>query len=381
MRQSNRGNVSPFIVMDVMERARQLEAQGRSIIHMEVGQPSTPAPRTALKAIETAMQANDPLGYTVACGIPQLRECIAQLYEKWYGLQLDPERVIVTSGASGAFTLAFAALFDNGERVGLGAPGYPSYRQILRASGLHPVDIETSRQSGFQPQVGDIADLALNGLLVASPANPTGTMIGRDELRALMDHCASRNIAFISDEIYHGLEYEKKSTTALELSDQCYVINSFSKYFSMTGWRVGWMVVPISQVRRVERLAQNMFICTPHVSQMAALSAMEDHSELQQNIRVYHENRSFLKSALPQLGFENFCEPDGAFYFYIDVSHITPDSLAFCEDMLEAVGVALTPGIDFDPKRGRHFIRLSYARCHEDIKEGINRLQTYLGSN
>lgn len=379
MRVSSRGNVSPFIVMDVMERARQLEEAGRRIIHMEVGQPSTAAPQRALSAVGDAMARSAPLGYTVACGLPVLREKIAALYKMWYGVALDPARVIVTPGASGAFSLAFSALFDNGDRLGLGAPGYPSYRQIAKACGLLPVDISTHASHGFQPQVGDIADLPIEGLLVASPANPTGTMLCKEEMQHLLSHCADRKIAFISDEIYHGLEYDKKSVTALQISDECYVINSFSKYFSMTGWRVGWMVVPPAHIRRVERIAQNMFICAAHVSQLAALHAMEDHDELRRNVAVYAQNRAFLLNALPELGFEEFSAPDGAFYFYINVSQITPDSLAFCEDVLETVGVALTPGKDFDPLRGHQYIRLSYARCHEDIVEGIKRLHDYLG--
>ena len=260
MRNSSRSQVDPFIVMDVMEAAARAEAAGRHIIHMEVGQPGTPAPKGAQQAVATTM-AQDAMGYTVALGLPALRARIAKLYGDWYDLDLNPERVIVTPGSSGAFLLTFSALFDTGARVGVGAPGYPSYRQILKALGMCPVDIETAAENRFQPVPGDLEGQALDGLMVASPANPSGTMLGQGEMRALIDACAAQGASFISDEIYHGIEYEKKAVTALEISDDVYVINSFSKYFSMTGWRIGWMVVPEDHVRVVERLAQNMFIC------------------------------------------------------------------------------------------------------------------------
>ncbi|MCB1400787.1 MAG: aminotransferase class I/II-fold pyridoxal phosphate-dependent enzyme, partial [Rhodobacteraceae bacterium] len=258
MRFSSRGQVDPFIVMDVMEAARAAEAAGRHIIHMEVGQPSTPAPQGARAALARALEG-DPLGYTVALGLPALRQGIAALYARWYGVDLDPARVIVTSGSSGAFLLGFAALFDAGDRVALGEPGYPSYRQILRAMSIEPVAIRTQAENRFQPRPEEIPQ-DVQGLIVASPGNPSGTMLGRPELAALMAAAEARGLAFVSDEIYHGLHYEHRAISALEISDAAYVVNSFSKYFSMTGWRVGWMVVPENHVRTVERLAQNMFI-------------------------------------------------------------------------------------------------------------------------
>lgn len=378
MLKSERGNVSPFIVMDVMERARQLEAEGRHIIHMEVGQPSTPAPKTSRDAVADAMNGLDALGYTVALGRPDLRARIAGLYDDWYGVKLDPERVVVTAGSSAAFSLTFCALFDNNARIGIGAPGYPSYRQILKSLGYQAVDIPTQIENGFQPTPADVGAYDINGLLVASPANPTGTMLSHSELGALMLACADKNVSFISDEIYHGLEYDKKSVCALEISDDCYVINSFSKYFSMTGWRIGWMIVPPDHVRHVERIAQNMFICAPHSSQLAALHAFEGTEELQDNLRVYAKNREFLRQQLPKIGLGEFASPDGGFYFYIDVSAYTNDSLEFCTQILNEAGVAITPGLDFDPQRGGHTIRLSYARAHEDIVEGCARLERFL---
>ena len=266
MKSSRRGTVDPFIVMDVMEAARQAEQSGRSIIHMEVGQPGTPAPEAARHALASQLEQGEAMGYTVALGLPELRKRVADLYQTWYGLELNPERVVITPGSSGAFILAFSSLFDTGARVGIGAPGYPSYRQILKSLDLVPVDLPTSEEAYLQPMAADFATLDLQGLLVASPANPSGTMLDRGALTGLIEAAQAKNVAFISDEIYHGIEYEKKAVSALEITDDCYVINSFSKYFSMTGWRVGWMVVPESHVRRIERLAQNLFLCAPHAS-------------------------------------------------------------------------------------------------------------------
>jgi aspartate/methionine/tyrosine aminotransferase len=377
MRNSSRGAVDPFIVMDVMEAARRAEVAGRHIIHMEVGQPGTPAPQGARDALARAMDS-DALGYTVALGLPALRARIAQLYGEWYGVDLDPARVVVTSGSSGAFILAFTALFDSGDKVGIGAPGYPSYRQILRALGMQPVDLPTSAANRFQPVAADFAGLDLAGLMVASPANPTGTMLDRSALSALIHAAQGAGAAFISDEIYHGIEYEAKAVTALEVSDDVYVINSFSKYFSMTGWRVGWMVVPPGHVRVIERIAQNMFICPPHASQIAALAAMECTDELQANMRVYHENRRLMLEGLPKAGFDRIAPPDGAFYVYADVSHLTTDSRAFAAEILDKAGVAVTPGLDFDPARGGGTLRFSYARATADIVEGLARLQQFM---
>lgn len=377
MRNSTRSEVDPFIVMDVMEAARRAEAEGRHIIHMEVGQPGTPAPEGARRVLAKAMNS-DPMGYTVALGLPALRARIARLYGEWYNVDLSPERVVVTPGSSGAFILAFTALFDTGDRVGIGAPGYPSYRQILRALDLVPVDIETAAENRLQPVPADLNGRGLAGLMVASPANPTGTMLGRDQLSALMEAAAGQGARFISDEIYHGIEYEAKAVSALEISDECYVINSFSKYFSMTGWRVGWMVVPESHVRTVERLAQNLFICPPHVSQVAALAAMECHDELQANMDVYRANRALMLEGLPKAGFDRIAPPDGAFYVYADVSHLTEDSRAFAGEILDKAGVAVTPGLDFDPKRGAGTVRFSYARSTGDIEDGLRRLEQFM---
>ena len=377
MRNSRRGEVDPFIVMDVMEAARQAEAEGRHIIHMEVGQPGTPAPRGAQEALASAMR-RDALGYTVALGLPALRARIARLYGEWYNVDLDPNRVIVTPGSSGAFLLAFTALFEAGDRVAIGAPGYPSYRQILKALSLEPVDLQTSDANRLQPVPSDFAEMDVQGLMVASPANPTGTMLDRPAMQALYEATAVKGAAFISDEIYHGIEYEAKAVTALEITDEAYVINSFSKYFSMTGWRVGWMVVPEDHVRLIERLAQNMFICPPHASQVAALAAMDCGEELEANMAVYAQNRALMIEGLPKAGFDRFAPPDGAFYVYVDVSQYTDDSRAFAREILDEVGVAVTPGLDFDPVRGATTLRFSYARATADIAEGLERLTRFM---
>jgi len=378
MRNSTRSQVDPFIVMDVMEAARRAEEGGRRIIHMEVGQPSTGAPKGATDALTHALQS-DALGYTVALGLPALRRRIAQMYGERYGVDLNPDRVVVTSGSSGGFILGFTALFDTGDRVGIGAPGYPSYRQILRALDLVPVDLPTTPENRLQPVPSDFAGLDLAGLMVASPANPTGTMLDRSAMGALIDAAHGQGAAFISDEIYHGIEYEAKAVTALELTDDAYVINSFSKYYSMTGWRVGWMVVPESHVRVLERIAQNMFICAPHASQVAALAAMDCDDELQGNLAVYRTNRALMLDGLPKAGFTNIAPPDGAFYVYADVSDLTSDSRAFAAEILDKAGVAVTPGLDFDPERGASWLRFSYARATADIEEGLARLAGFMG--
>lgn len=374
---SKRSQVNSFIVMDLMEAARAAEAEDRRIIHMEVGQPSTPAPLQARQVVIEALQ-RDPLGYTVALGLPDLRQGIARLYMQWYGVDLDPNRVVVTSGSSAGFLLAFTALFDPSARVGIAAPGYPSYRQILKALSLQPVDIPTHAERSHQLRVQDVAVHPLDGLLVASPGNPTGTMLDKTALKALSNHAEERSIGFISDEIYHGIEYDKKAVTTLEVTDSAYVINSFSKYFSMTGWRVGWLVVPENHVRSIERLAQNMFICPPHVSQIAALAALDSGDEMTKNLAVYAENRRLMLVGLPQAGIAKIAPPDGAFYIYADISEFGVDSRTFAAEVLAEAGVALTPGLDFDPLRGGQTIRMSYAQSTNEIVEGLRRLKAFM---
>ena len=361
--------------MDVVEAARKAEEAGRHIIHMEVGQPGTGAPRGATQAVARALA--EPMGYTTTLGLPALRAGIADLYRRWYGVDLDPARVIVTNGSSGAFVLSFTALFDPGQRVGLGESGYPSYRQILKALDLVPVGLPTSEANRLQPVPADLPP-DLDGLIVASPGNPSGTMLDRAALGALMAAMDGRG--FVSDEIYHGLHYGPRAVSALEIGDEVHVINSFSKYFSMTGWRVGWMVVPEDHVRPIERLAQNLFICAPHVAQVAALAALDCIDELEANRATYAKNRALMLEELPKAGFTRIAPPDGAFYIYADVSDLTPDSRAFAAEILAEAGVAVTPGLDFDPARGHRTLRFSYARATADIVEGLRRLSDFMAS-
>lgn len=377
MRQSQRGQVDPFIVMDVMEAASRAEAQGRHIVHMEVGQPSTPAPRAALEALGQAL--SQPLGYTIPLGMPELRAAIAGLYRRWYGIDLDPARVVVTPGSSGAFVLAFSALFDAGDRVAVGEPGYPSYRQILRAMSVQPVGMQTRAENRYQPVPDDIPD-DVQGVMIASPGNPSGTMLDRDALAALVARTQQIGAALISDEIYHGLDYGTRPVSALELTDDVVVINSFSKYFSMTGWRVGWLVVPPEMVRTIGRLVANMFICAPHASQVAALAALspEADAEAQANLAVYAHNRQLMLDRLPAMGFDRIAPPDGAFYIYADVSALTDDSRVLAAEILDRAGVAVTPGLDFDPVRGAGTLRLSYAQSTAEISEGLDRLAAFM---
>lgn len=376
MRTSLRGQVDPFIVMDVMEAAARAEAAGRHIIHMEVGQPGTPAPQGARRALAHALE--QPLGYTVALGLPALRQGIADLYRRWYGVHLDPARVIVTPGSSGAFILAFSALFDAGDRVAMGDPGYPSYRQILRAMSLTPVGIPTRAEDRYQPRAHDLPQA--EGLILASPGNPSGTVLSLAELTDLTQAAQARGMTVISDEIYHGLSYGERCHSALEVTDEVVVVNSFSKYFSMTGWRVGWMVVPPAMLRTAERLAQNLFICPPHASQVAALAALDCLPEAEANRAVYAENRRLMLEGLPRAGFDRIAPPEGAFYIYADVSHLTGDSVAFAAEILDRAGVAVTPGVDFDPQRGRRTLRFSYARATADIALGLARLQAFMAA-
>jgi aspartate/methionine/tyrosine aminotransferase len=375
-----RAGIDSFIVMDVMRMAAAEEAAGRSVIHMEVGQPATPAPLLARDAAKRAIDGQS-LGYTLALGIQPLRDRIARHYAEIYGVSVDPARIIVTTGSSAAFVLTFLALFDGAARVALPSPGYPCYRHILTALGVEPVIVTTGPHTRWMPQPEDIARLhaasALSGLLVASPANPTGTMLTPERLAALCAVCRQHRLWFISDEIYHGLTYAAPAATALQFDDDAIVINSFSKYFSMTGWRIGWMIVPDPLVRVVERLAQNLYIAPPAIAQVAALAAFDARDELEANRSVYAANRELLLEELPKLGFTDIVPADGAFYLYVNVAQFTDNALDFCGRMLHEAGVATTPGIDFDTARGRHFLRFSYAGSTAEMQEAVRRLSAW----
>ncbi len=377
MKSSLRSRIDPFIVMDIMERANAVEKKGQTVVHMEVGQPGTSAPKAAKDFLKASMEDN-PMGYTVALGLPDLRKKIAELYGDWYGLDVDWNRIIITGGSSAGFILSFTALFDKLDKVGLPNPGYPSYRQIIKTLDLDPVLINTTKKNKFQPTPNDLSRYNINGLLIASPGNPTGSMIEREPLEALVNYCVDRKVSLISDEIYHGIQYDMKPSTVLEYTDSCYIINSFSKYFSMTGWRIGWIIVPKEHIRVVERIQQNMFICASHASQILALGSFESKNELEKNLETYRENRKILLSALPEMGFNNIAPPDGAFYLYIDISEFSSDSYDFTIKMLNIGGVAITPGIDFDPIKGKSKIRISYARSTPEILKGIKRMKIFM---
>jgi aspartate/methionine/tyrosine aminotransferase len=378
---SGRSDVPPFMVMDVMAAAARIEASGGHVIHMEVGQPAASAPKTAILAARAAIEGGR-IDYTSALGIPSLRQRIARHYRDTYGCEVSADRIIVTTGSSGAFILAFLALFEPGDRVAVTVPGYPPYRHILTALGCEPVLIETSSETRHA-LTGDALLAAhrekpLQGVLVGSPANPTGTMMSRVALTSLIAAAESAGIRFVSDEIYHGLDYAFPAVTAAELSPHAVVINSFSKYFCMTGWRVGWMVVPEPLVRPIERLQQNLSISVPTLSQIAAEAAFEGREEMEAIKCGYQENRRILIEGLPQAGLTDFLPADGAFYLYADVSKFTSDSFAFAGEMLEKAHVAATPGLDFDPIHGHKFIRLSYARSADEMREAVARITAWL---
>jgi len=379
-----RGAHAPgFLVMDVIAAANARQAalapSDPRVIRMEVGQPGTGAPAGAVAAVTAALQSGDPLGYTEALGRPSLRARIAAHYRDWYGAEVPVRRIAVTMGASGAFPLAFLAAFDPGDRVALAAPFYPPYVNILTALGLQPVIIETGPGTRYQPTVAllDQLDPRPDGLIVASPCNPAGTMLTPDELAAIASWCDTRGVRLISDEIYHGLHYGRPIATAAALSPNAIVINSFSKYFSMTGWRVGWMVLPDDLVRPVECLAQNLFISAPHVCQVAAEAAFDCADELNANVARYRRARDHLLTALPDAGFPDIAAPDGAFYIYADVGARTNNSVAFCARMLTEAGVAASPGVDFDRTRGARTLRFSYCGPEADMIEAAARLARF----
>src|ERR1700736_3920570 len=379
---SGRSNVPPFMVMDVMAAAARIEAAGGHVIHMEVGQPAASAPKTAISAARVALDGGR-IDYTSALGMPSLRDRIARHYRETYGCAVDAERIVVTTGSSGAFILAFLALFVPGHRVAVTVPGYPPYRHILTALGCEPVLIETSSENRHaltgEALLAAHRRAPLEGGLVGSPANPTGTMMSREALTSLIAASEAAGIRFISDEIYHGLDYAFPAVTAAELSPHALVINSFSKYFCMTSWRVGWMVVPEPLVRPIERLQQNLAISVPTLSQIAAEAAFEGHEEMEEVKRGYQENRRILIDGLPRAGLDTFLPADGAFYLYADVSAFTSDSFKFAGEMLEHAHVAATPGVDFDPVHGRRFIRFSYARSADEMREAVARITRWLG--
>ena len=372
-------NLPAFLAMNVVTTANRLQASlppgAPRILRMEVGQPGNAAPLGARRAVATALLTQDAMGYTDALGRPALRERIAAHYQDWYGTRVDPARIAITAGASGAFPLVFLAAFNPGDRIALAAPYYPPYVTILRALGLVPVILQASAEARFQPTPALLNQLdpPPDGLIVASPGNPAGTMLHPDEFAALAAWCAHAGTRLISDEIYHGLNWDVPLSTAADV-DGAIVVNSFSKYFCMTGWRVGWVVLPPDMVQPIERLLQNFAICAPHVSQVAAEAAFDCHEELQHNLLHYKASRAYLVDTLSRAGFARLTPAEGAFYVYADVSHRTNDSVAFCDRLLRQAGVATTPGVDFDAANGTHFMRMSYCGKVEDMREAAERL-------
>ncbi|MEA2769569.1 MAG: hypothetical protein QOD93_2531 [Acetobacteraceae bacterium] len=370
----------PFLVMDVISAANARQASlppgAPPVIRMEVGQPGTGAPAGAVAAAQAALRSGHPLGYTEAFGLRSLRPRIASHAADWYGVKLPIERIAVTVGASGAFPLAFLAAFDPGDRIALAAPFYPPYVNILTALGMIPVILEAGLETRFQPSVAMLErlDPPPDGLIVASPCNPAGTMLHADELAAIAVWCDRNGVRLISDEIYHGLNYDSPIASAAQFSDNAVVVNSFSKYFSMTGWRIGWLVLPPDLARPVECLAQNLFISAPYISQIAAEAAFDCHEELQANIARYRRSRDHLLTALPAAGFGRLSPAEGAFYLFADISDRSNDSAAFCARMLREAGVAVSPGVDFDRTRGNRFVRFSYCGPEEDMRAAAERL-------
>lgn len=383
LRGSARSAVEPFHAMDILAEANRMIARGQSVISLAVGQPAAPAPQAALAAAR-AMLDHGRIAYTDALGRQDLRRRIARYYTEAHGVDVPIERIMITTGSSAGFNLAFLAAFDPGERVAVAAPGYPAYRNILKALGLVPVEIEVDADDGYiltaDRLAAEHARAPLHGVLIASPANPTGTVTPRDELRRLVEFADQARLRFISDEIYHGLVYGAGEATALEFSTSPIVVNSFSKFYCMTGWRIGWLVLPEPLVRPSERIGQSLYISAPELSQVAAMAAMDATAELVAVRHTYEQNRDLLMTALPALGFRDIAPIDGAFYAYAAIPEGYSSSTAFAREILERCHVAITPGIDFDPRRGERFVRLSYACDTPSLVTALDRLRQHLPS-
>ena len=376
---SRRSQIPPFHALEVLAEANALEAAGRHIIHMEVGQPSTGAPAPAIRAARAALDG-PAFGYTEGAGQPALRRRIAAHYRSWYGLEIPIERILITHGASGCFTIAFLAAFDAGARVAMAEPGYTSYRNVLKALDIEVVSIETGPESRFQPTIAHLEalDKPIDGLIVASPSNPTSTTLKPEELEALVRYCEAKGITLISDEIYHGLTYGRPTRSALNFSQAPIVVNSFSKYFAMTGWRMGWMILPEDMARTGEKLAQNFFLSPSAVAQIAATAAFDGYDEAEIAVKRYAENRRVLLEGLPKVGLGRIAPIDGAFYVWADISDYSTDSIDFCRRMLHEAGIAATPGVDFDPFKGHHYLRMAFAGSTEDMVQVVDRLDGWM---
>lgn len=367
--------VEPFHSIAISRLAHALRAEGRSIIHMEFGQPSTGAPRAAIARAHAVLDS-DPMGYWESTA---LKARLARHYRDSYGVSVEAEQFILTCGASPALVLALSSGFSAGERVALARPGYVAYRNTLRALHLVPVEIPCGPDTRFQLTAASLAalDPAPQGVIVASPANPTGTIIPGAELAAIAEVCRERRIRIVSDEIYHGLSYVEPAHSMLEFEPATWIVNSFSKYFSMVGWRLGWLLVPQEHVHRARAYFGNLFLTAPSLSQHAGLVALDSRDELEGHVAVYARNRALLLAALPRLGLDVIAPPDGAFYIYASIRHLTDDSLAFCERLLRDTGVATSPGIDFDPVEGRYYFRMSFAVSSSQVEEALRRMEPW----
>ena len=377
---SRRSAVAPFHVMEVLSAAKERQRTHGDVIALCAGQPTAGAPRPVVEAAQRALHEED-LGYTGQLGIPELREAIAGHYERTYGLAVSAEDVIVTTGSSGGFLLSFLAAFDAGARVAMARPGYPSYRNLLSSLGCEVVEFDTDAGTRFQPTTALLEQLGeLDGVIVASPSNPTGTVLPPEELEAIARWCEERGVQLISDEIYHGISYGTEVGCAWRFSTEAVVLGSFSKYFAMTGWRLGWMLVPRRLHRAVDVLTGNYNICAPTLAQRAAVAAFTDDSyaELDANVARYRTNRDVLLKGLADIGFGKVAPVDGAFYAYVDVAEHTDDSLTWCRRLLDDTGVAITPGIDFDPVHGGKFVRLSFAGSEAELSEAVERMGAWL---
>jgi aspartate/methionine/tyrosine aminotransferase len=376
---AKRADVPPFHVMDVVSAAAERQRTHGDVLSLAAGQPSTPAPAPVLAAARRALETQ-PFGYTEQLGIPELREAIAGHYKTRYELDVSPDSVIVTTGSSGAFLSAFLAAFDAGDRVALPRPGYPAYRNILAALGCEVVDLPCGPEADFKPTVEMLQGLDINGVVIASPANPTGTVLGAQRLAEIASWCEENGVRLVSDEIYHGISYGEPLDCAWRTSREAIVVNSFSKYFSMTGWRLGWMLAPPELVRPVDRLTGNFTLCPPAPSQYAAVEAFspQSYAEVDAHVRRYRANRDLLVEGLAALGIDKLAPADGAFYVYADISHLTDDSMAWCKRLLAETGLAVVPGIDFDPVQGDRFVRLSFAGAMLDMRRALDRLAAWL---
>ena len=376
---SRRSNILPFLAIDMLARANSLKSKGKDIIHMDVGEPGFKTPAHILEYAKTIIEQKK-IGYTESIGMPELRSKISDHYKYWYDEEVDSENIAVTAGASGAFLLTLLAIFDPGDTVAIMTPYYPAYVNALKALNINIIYLEGDIKTSYQPTVEKLESIKknINGIIMASPANPTGSSINTEDLKKIANWSKKNKVAIISDEIYHGVEYGKFSETILKYNQDAIVINSFSKYFSMTGWRLGWLVAPKKIINTIEKLSMSLFLCPPTFSQLIAIKAFEDYDILNKNVLIYKKNRDILISSFEDIGFFKYAPPDGAFYLYIDVSNITDDSTDLAIKLLKEAGVSSTPGKDFDYNLGNKFIRLSYAGDHKEILEGAKRIISWI---